>query len=201
MADSIQIKEVSNRHEAVMDVMLCNPFISLSELSTATKYSYIWLSILTNSNAFKARLAERRKQLDLQINTDIVNDLDANLRGAAVEGLKKVNELLQKTEDLEGASTATEKLLGALGYSPKNGPSMVVNNNVQNNGVIAGNVSPNVLAAARASFGNPNASNLLQAPDGQSRDSVIVDAVVIGTAELCETKTSEEKCEGEWDRL
>lgn len=55
--------KVRYTHDAMIDIIIANPAISQGELSTTFGYSQGWVSIVVNSDAFKARLEQRKEEL------------------------------------------------------------------------------------------------------------------------------------------
>ena len=73
-----QIVKTSYTHEAIIDAILASPGISQGELAKEFGYTQTWMSILINSDAFQARLAERKGELtDPKIIASINERLDA----------------------------------------------------------------------------------------------------------------------------
>lgn len=62
MAQSIQIKAVNWRHEALADLMITSPHLTLGEIAKELGISMAWLSIVKNSDAFKDYWLIRRRQ-------------------------------------------------------------------------------------------------------------------------------------------
>jgi len=50
-------------HEDCVDFIIANPGVSQGELAIRYGYSQSWMSLVVNSDAFKARLAARRREL------------------------------------------------------------------------------------------------------------------------------------------
>lgn len=50
-------------HDAMIDLILCEPAISQNDVARRFGYSPAWVSTIMTSDAFRARLAERREEL------------------------------------------------------------------------------------------------------------------------------------------
>lgn len=124
MAQSIQVKNVSWRHEAIIDWLLANPDVkNLHVLCAQMNVSRSWLSIVMNSDAFKAEYIRRR---------DEYNQLHA---GAVQQKLYRASELAldRLIESLAGdevdprlALDAVDKTTNRLGFGPQKGNAPVV---------------------------------------------------------------------------
>lgn len=61
MAESVQIKSVSWRHEALADLMITKPYATLGEIAKELGFTLSWVSIVKNSDAFKDYWTLRRR--------------------------------------------------------------------------------------------------------------------------------------------
>lgn len=61
MAQSVQVKAVSWQHEALADLMITEPQLSLGECAKRLGFTLAWLSIVKNSDSFKDYFTLRRK--------------------------------------------------------------------------------------------------------------------------------------------
>jgi len=103
------IKKISYTHEAMIDLILAEPTVSATELAEIFDYSPGWISRVIASDAFQARMAERKAQL-----TDpmIAASIDERLRGVAVHSISMIQDKLAANGE-ESAQFA----LDALGIS------------------------------------------------------------------------------------
>jgi hypothetical protein len=111
-----EIQKVRWNHEAVIDAMLANPDMSQNELAAVFGYSPAWLSIVINSDAFQAKLSERREEL---INPILRSTLEDRMRGVAAKAAEVILEKLHAAPELKGAISALEVTTRALGYGAK----------------------------------------------------------------------------------
>lgn len=114
-------------HQAMVDVILQNPAIAQGELAAMFGYTQAWVSLIVNSDGFRAYLESRREEL-----TDPVlrMELDEKFRALVDTSLKVVMEKLHKpnvTDDT--ALKALELGSKALGMGAK-APTTQVNNYV-----------------------------------------------------------------------
>lgn len=109
-----QLKKIKPVHEHIMDVMLAHPDISLRELGVAVGYSVSYLSIMTNSDAFQARLAERKQQV-ARSGVDLPN----RMRAVAAVALDKLTDHVERSEDPDFLRATADMMLHRLGYAPQ----------------------------------------------------------------------------------
>jgi hypothetical protein len=57
------IQKVRYTHEAMIDLIISNPWISQNSLAAHFGYSASWISTVFASDAFQARMAERREEI------------------------------------------------------------------------------------------------------------------------------------------
>lgn len=115
------IAKVRYTHDAMIDVILANPTVKQTELAEMFDRSNGWVSLIVQSDAFKARLAERKAELvDPLITASVENRLSA----VAAKSLELIQEKLEQplankmlSEDfvLQTAKMAT----AALGYGAR----------------------------------------------------------------------------------
>lgn len=107
-----RLGKVRYTHEACIDLILLNPAVSQNELAATFGYSVGWMSIAINSDAFQARLAERKGEL-----------VDPMIRASLNERLRAVTQrsldvLLEKLE-LPTAKVSDQLVLGAAALGIK----------------------------------------------------------------------------------
>lgn len=124
------IARVNYSHDAMIDLMITNPGIKQGELAKHFGYTQAWVSRVMNSDAFLARLAQRKADL---VDPAIALSIDERLRAVAAKSLDVVLEKLELPsatfdQAIEAAGVATK----ALGYGARQS-----NLNVQQNFVVA----------------------------------------------------------------
>lgn len=114
------IKTVSYTHEAMIDLILTEPTVTAVELGQVFNYSAGWVSRVIASDAFQARLAERKAQL---IDPMVAASLDERLRGVAIHSMSIIQEKLASSSE-ESAQFAMEALglaTVAMGHQRRSG--------------------------------------------------------------------------------
>lgn len=149
------INRLSYRHYRVLDFMIANPHMKLGEIADHLKYTQSWVSIIINSDLFKAEYRRRRsayEQLDSQVIQEKVNRL-ANLGlDGMIASLENIPEEDSEDEQPSFAQlkAATELALKASGYlSQKPATPQGVNITI----APVTQVSTSVLEQARARMG------------------------------------------------
>lgn len=111
------VARVTYTHDAMIDMILANPMISQNQLAATFGFSVGWVSRVKNSDAFLARLAQRKDQL---VDPMLAATIDENLRAVANRSLEVVVEklsmpLVDGQFALDAAAMATK----ALGYGAR----------------------------------------------------------------------------------
>lgn len=135
-----QIDKMRISHEMILNWLMLNPEKTQGECAREFGVTEPWLSVIVNSDVFKARWIERRHMMDSRA----VSLAEAKMRGVVDKGLERLDKLVEVSADPEFVLNTTDKLLGRLGYGPKTGAGLQVN--VQQNNF---SVPREVLEAAR----------------------------------------------------
>ena len=118
-----RLDRVSYTHDAMIDLVLGNPMVSQNEIAAHFGYTPAWVSIIFNSDAFQARLADRK--------TEIVDPLVRGQVEEAIKGLvaRSVSILREK---LDNPNAGTELALEvfkastrAAGYGARVGSTTI----------------------------------------------------------------------------
>jgi len=80
-------------HEAVIDMILADPGISQGKLAAMFGYTQGWLSTVMGSDAFKAKLAERRGEL---VDPVLALSIEERFRGVVEKSLEVLQEKLSQ---------------------------------------------------------------------------------------------------------
>jgi hypothetical protein len=123
------IARVTYTHDAMIDLIITNPAISQGEIAKHFGYAQAWVSRIRNSDAFLARLAQRKNDL---IDPAIFATVDEKLRAVASKSLDVVLEKLELVPTFAEALEAATMASKALGYGARQN-----NLAVQNNFVVA----------------------------------------------------------------
>ena len=119
-------------HDAMIDLMIAQPMLSQGDLARHFGFTQAWVSRVVNSDAFLARLAERKTEL---VDPSIAASIDEKMRAVADRSLAVVlDKLSLPTAAVSGefALKALEATSKALGYGARER-----NLQVQNNFVVA----------------------------------------------------------------
>lgn len=110
------LQRVRYTHDAVIDTILANPSITQVELCRVFGYSENWMSIIVNSDAFKARLAERKAEL---IDPKIQASIEQRLEAIAKTSLNRLMDRLEM-DNGRGIRTADLVAIAKLGVGDRN---------------------------------------------------------------------------------
>jgi len=116
-------------HDAMIDILIANPTISQNELAKCFGYTVPWVSRVCCSDAFQARLAERKGDL---VDPTIKMTLDEKFNALATKSLDIVMDKLCAVQSVDLAMKALELSTKALGLGARS-----ANVNVQNSFVVA----------------------------------------------------------------
>lgn len=142
-------------HEYIVDDMLAFPTSTVKERAKRLDYSETYLSIIINSDMFKALYAERRKAYNERLDGSITQKTAL----AANKALDIVLETLEKKRDaipFPALAEFTDRTLSRLGYGEKQSGT-----NVNVNVGIQPAVTPEQLAEARKSLRAVEASRMI----------------------------------------
>lgn len=120
------ILKVRYSHDAMIDLMIAEPMIKQNDLAAMFDRSPTWVSNVINSDAFQARLEERRGEL---VDPVLTASIQERLRAVANQSLERILEKIAgpitQTDDflLRSAKLATD----ALGYGAKAASSQTTN--------------------------------------------------------------------------
>ena len=112
-------------HEAVIDMWLIDPTLQQGEIARRLGKTQAWLSILVNSDAFRAKYAARKAELvDPYISEGAETRLKAVVSEAANELVRRltVAPASLSTKDLNATISSASRALG-MGAGPS-GPSI-----------------------------------------------------------------------------
>jgi hypothetical protein len=110
------IVNVSYTHDSMIDLILAEPEVSHIKLAEVFGYSQGWISRVIASDAFQARMAERKAQL---VDPTIAKALDDRLKGLATQSLEIVAQKLSSENSATYAMEALGLASRALGYGAR----------------------------------------------------------------------------------
>lgn len=123
------IARVKYTHDAMIDIVIANPSITQNKIAEHFGYTVPWVSRIFSSDAFQARLAERRDEI---VNPALTASVEERIRGLAMQSLEVISEKLALTGNPDLAVKAFEISTKAAGYGARQ-----QNVAVQNNFVVA----------------------------------------------------------------
>jgi hypothetical protein len=110
------IARVSYTHDAMIDLILTNPAISQNAIAQHFGYKAAWVSRIFCSDAFQARLAQRKHDT---IDPVIGMSMDEKIKAMASRSLDIIQDKLEQSPTLDTAFKAFEMSTKALGYGAK----------------------------------------------------------------------------------
>ena len=119
-----ELQKIRYTHDAAIDVILANPSITQKELARMFDRTEAWVGILVNSDAFKARLAERKGEL---LDPQIRASMEQRLEGLANRALDKLLDRIDSQVPLRPLELVAIAKLGVGDRA--NRPSTPVTNN------------------------------------------------------------------------
>ena len=119
------IARVKYSHDAMIDLIIENPVMKQSEIAQHFGYTQPWVSRIFCSDAFQARLAERKADL---VDPSIALTIDEKLKAVADRSLDVVLDKLSLSPTFDMAVKAMEITSKALGYGARKENAVVQNN-------------------------------------------------------------------------
>ena len=83
-------------HEAMVDLIVENPWVSQGQLAAHFGYSQAWISTIITSDAFQARLEERRHEV---LDPELRLSLQERFRAIVTQSLRVLQEKISKPAD------------------------------------------------------------------------------------------------------
>jgi len=126
------LQRVKYTHDAMIDVIIAKPDVSQNTLAEYFGFSVGWISRIMCSDAFQARLAERRGEV---VTPGILATFEERLKGLATQSLDLLVEKLEAVDE-EGKSEvevgtifkALELSTKSLGYGARQTNVAIQNN-------------------------------------------------------------------------
>lgn len=119
------VARVNYTHDAMIDLIIANPAISQNELAKHFGYSVPWLSRIRNSDAFLARLAERKKDI---VDPGVIASVEEKLRAIVDKSAEIILDKLEKTQSADLALKALDLGGKLAGYGARQTGPVVQNN-------------------------------------------------------------------------
>lgn len=137
-------------HESIMDWMIANPDKPLKELANFIGKSPSTVSMIVNSDMFKAALSRRREEYRLHHDLGIIQK-QTRIAHASMDAILSTLEKKRDTIPIQELREISDSALARLGYGtePASAP---VNVNVNNQATVVVPVTAQDLAEARMAF-------------------------------------------------
>lgn len=119
------VARVKYTHDAMIDKILEDGAVSQNTLAAYFGYSVPWISRVMCSDAFQARLAERKTEL---IDPTLALSLEERMRGVVTKSLDVIHEKLIATNSADLALKALDVTARAMGLGARATGPMVQNN-------------------------------------------------------------------------
>lgn len=136
-------------HDSIMDWMIANPDKSLKELAQFIGKSPTTVSMIINSDMFKAAFAKRREEYRLCHDLGIIQK-QTRIAHASMDAILTTLEKKRDTIPIQELREISDSALARLGYGTE--PASPVNVNVNNQATVVVPVTAQDLAEARMAF-------------------------------------------------
>lgn len=136
MTNQVQVQSVNYRHEAIIDWMLLNYDKTLGQCANDLGYTQGWLSVVTNSDAFRAEYNRRRSVH----NEELGEKARSKLLNIANKALDQLEDYIdgEEEKDPRFILDTADKTLNRYGFSPSKGDGMTINGKNVNVNVVDG---------------------------------------------------------------
>lgn len=124
--DHARIQKVRYTHDAMIELIIEDPTVSQDKIAAYFGYSVPWVSRIFGSDAFQARLAQRKLEL-----TDpfLVATIEERFRGLAMQSIDIIAEKLAATKNPDLALKALDISSKAMGFGARaREPAQIQNN-------------------------------------------------------------------------
>lgn len=101
------LEKLSYNHEALVDMLIAEPWISQNELGRRFGMSASWISTVICSDLFQSRLAERREQI---IDPELRQSTKAQLQGLHLRSMEILRKKLEAEPELISDNLALQVL-------------------------------------------------------------------------------------------
>lgn len=128
------IQKCSYSHEAMIDLIVANPAVSQNELAAYFGVSASWISLIISSDAFQAKLGEKREAI---IDPVLRGAVEESFKGLIMRSISIVRDKLNGDVPLDAALEVLRVSSKALGYGARPSTSVTVNGNANLIGVLS----------------------------------------------------------------
>jgi hypothetical protein len=121
------VKRINYSHDAVADLIIGNPGMTIKEIAQVIGYTQSWISRVISSDAFQQRLAQRKLEI---VDPRLMASVEDRLRGLATLSVDVIEQKLEATGSPDLAIKALEISSKALGFGARQpAPTSQVQNN------------------------------------------------------------------------
>lgn len=92
----VQLTKLRYSHEAMLDILIAEPWISQNELAERFGMSASWISTIINSDLFQSRLAERREQI---VDPEVRSSIKTQFQGLLGRSMEVLRHKLDRPPD------------------------------------------------------------------------------------------------------
>jgi hypothetical protein len=118
------IAKVRYTHDAMIDMVVENPWVSQNELGARFGYTATWVSLIFSSDAFRERLHERKAEL---VDPQIRASIEERLRAVTAKSLDVLLEKLNRPVVADNLALRAAELgargMGTGGFAPPQAPA------------------------------------------------------------------------------
>jgi hypothetical protein len=111
-----QLTRLTYTHDAMVDLIIQAPTVTTKELGELFGYSAGWVARVIASDAFQARIAERKAQL---IDPQITQSLNERLKGVAIHAVDLIGQKLDSEQSASYAIDALGLATSAMGLGKR----------------------------------------------------------------------------------
>lgn len=119
------IARVSYSHDAMIDLIIARPDISQNDLAAHFGYSVPWVSRIMCSDAFQARLAERKDEI---VTPMLKITFEERLKALAAQSMDILADKLEATKSADVALEVLKISTKSLGYGARQTNVAIQNN-------------------------------------------------------------------------
>jgi hypothetical protein len=121
------IEKVSYTHDAMIDLLIARPHVSQADVARHFGFTQSWISRVIRSDAFRERLATRKKEL---VDPVILESIETGFEALVSQSLEILRNKLDTDPSADLALKAAELGARAIGYGAR--PTLAINNVQQN---------------------------------------------------------------------
>jgi len=122
MANCVQVKKVSIKHEQILQFLIANPTLRMYEVAAHFEVSASWLSVIIHSDAFQHLL----EQYQAIVFDETILPMRKRLEALAHLSLERLSDQVERSYDMKELRETAKMTLQSLGYgTPAAGPTQI----------------------------------------------------------------------------